>query len=88
MRTFVRAYRHQFPNVACISVMGGQGAPAAVAEVTRLLGHSPALDAAFTAREVEDGSCATRLSAFAAGVSSLVAAPVRAQPRTWSNQMA
>ena len=40
-----------------ISVMGESGASNAVAEVTRLIGRPPLMNAAFKSREVADGSC-------------------------------
>ena len=40
-----------------ISVMGESGASNAVAEVTRLIGRPPLMNAAFKSREVADDSC-------------------------------
>jgi hypothetical protein len=68
MRSFVDTRRDHLPDVAVISVMGGRGAPNAVAEIGRLIGRAPILDAAFTMREVDSGSFATRLEAFGAAV--------------------
>jgi menaquinone-dependent protoporphyrinogen IX oxidase len=64
MRSFIVEHASDFRRVAVISVMGSQGASNAVAEIGRLLAHPPALAAAFTSREVEDGSCACALEAF------------------------
>lgn len=64
MRSFVALWREHLPDVAVVSVMGGSGAPNAVAEIGQLLGRSPILSTAFTSREVEDGSCAAWLQAF------------------------
>ena len=68
MRSFVGTRRHHLPDVAVVSVMGGSGAPHAVAEISRLIGRAPILDTAFTTREVDDGSFATRLQAFGTSV--------------------
>ncbi len=68
MRSFVASQHEHLPDVAVVSVMGGSGAPNAVAEIGRLLGRSPVLSTAFTTREVDDGSCAARLQAFADAV--------------------
>jgi hypothetical protein len=48
-----------------MSVLGNWGAPHAVAEIGQLIGRPPALNTAFTTRDVEDGSFAPRLQAFA-----------------------
>lgn len=63
MRRFVTEQRHRLPQVAVVSVMGSQGAPAAVAEVAKVMGRTPFFATAFTTREVEDGSCANHLQA-------------------------
>jgi flavodoxin len=72
MRSFVAQYRDRLPPVAVVSAMGGEGAPNAVAEIGRLLGRSPIFSTAFLQREVQDGSCAHRLSAFAEAVDKAV----------------
>ena len=79
MRSFVVTYRKRLPQVAVVSVMGGSGGPNAPAEIARLLGRAPALSTTFTAREVNDGSCAARLQAFGAALASVQGAqePVR-----------
>lgn len=64
MRSFVHDHREALRRVAVVSTMGSGGASNAVAEVARVLGHAPIQSLAFTAREVEDGSCTTRLFAF------------------------
>ena len=76
------------PRGAAISVMGGNAAPAAAAEVTRLLGRSPMLGTSFQAREVDDGSCAARLQAFGEAVRSVLAPAEPARPAVWSTQSA
>lgn len=70
MRTFVARERALLPDVAVVSVMGSRGAPNAVAEIADLLGRTPIMTTAVTAREVEDGSCAARLQAFGTAVQS------------------
>ena len=87
MRTFVASRRASLPEVAVAPVMGGSGAPNAIAEIGRLLGRAPILSTAFTAREVEDGSCAARLRAFGDGVRAAKAAVVT-RPAIWSPQTA
>ena len=64
MRSFVARQRDRLPDVAVLSVMGGQGAPNAAAEVGKLLARAPILSSAVTVREVDDGSCTGRLQAF------------------------
>jgi hypothetical protein len=87
MRTFVATRCAELHDVAMISVMGGKGAPNAVAEVTRLLGRAPLLDATFTAREIEDGSAAGRLQAIGDAIQQAEnrAADV-VRPAVWSAQ--
>ena len=87
MRTFVASQRASLPEVAVAPVMGGSGAPNAIAEIGRLLGRAPILSTAFTAREVEDGSCAARLRAFGDGVRAAKTAVVT-RPAVWSPQTA
>jgi hypothetical protein len=84
MRSFVADQRDDLQQVGVVSVMGGSGAPNAVAEIAHLLGRTPLLATAFTTREVEDGSCAGRLEAFgqALQTASRQASPVR--PASWS----
>jgi hypothetical protein len=88
MRSFVASNAKSLPKVALISVMGGPAAPAGVAELTSLLGRSPILETAFSAREVDDGSCAARLQAFGDDLRSAIepAPPVR--PIDWSAEAA
>ena len=88
MRSFVAAQRASLRDVAVISVMGGSGAPNAVAEVTRLMGRPPLMNAAFTSREVEDGSCAGRLQAFGKEVQEARDSSLVVRPSTWSPQAA
>lgn len=68
MRSFVTRRRDHLPDIAVVSVMGGQGAPNAVEEIGRIVGRTPVADIALTMREIDDGSCAGRLQAFGAAV--------------------
>jgi flavodoxin len=70
MRSFVAGRRALLPDVAVVSVMGNTGAPNAVAEIGKLLDRWPILSAAFKTAEIEDGSFADRLEAFAEAVQS------------------
>lgn len=71
MRSFVAAHGASLPRVALLTVMGGRGAPHALAEVSELLGRAPPLWAAFTQREVDDGSGAARAQAFGRAVCAM-----------------
>lgn len=84
MRSFVADRRDDLHQVGVVSVMGGSGAPNAVAEIAHIVGRAPLLATAFTTREVDDGSCASRLEAFghALQAASRHASPVR--PASWS----
>jgi flavodoxin len=88
MRSFVASRRTSLADVAVAPVMGGSGAPNAIAEVGTLIGRAPILSTAFTAREVEDGSCAARLRAFGDGVRTAKGADAATRPAIWSPQTA
>ena len=88
MRSFVAAQRASLRDVAMISVMGGSGAPNAVEEVHRLIGRPSLMNAAFNTREVEDGSCATRLQAFGTAVQEAEDRLLVGRPPTWFPQAA
>lgn len=64
MRSFVRDRAAGLKRVAVISVMGGQGATNAFAEIDQILGRPPILSTSFTAREVDDGSYSSGLEVF------------------------
>jgi hypothetical protein len=68
MRSFIADRAKSLPPAVVVSVMGGRGAPGALAEVSRLLRRAPTLDTAFTQREVEDGSSGARVEAFGKAV--------------------
>ncbi|MBD9666971.1 flavodoxin [Variovorax sp. VRV01] len=86
MRSFVAAQCNHLPDVAVISVMGGRGAPHAVAEIGRLLGRTPVLDTAFTTREVDSGSFAARLQGFGTAVRAAEGTQPAVRPATLSPQ--
>lgn len=86
MRSFVARRRDHMPDVAVVSVMGGQGAPNAAAEIAKLLGKAPMLSASFTQREVDDGSYAARLEAFGASVKAAKDSKAVVRPTTLSPQ--
>ena len=78
MRSFVAEHARELPAVAVVSVMGGAGAPNAVAEVGSLLRRSPIFSAAFLQRDVDDGSYAPRLQALGDAVAAAPSdSPVR-----------
>ncbi|WP_439590330.1 flavodoxin family protein [Hydrogenophaga sp.] len=84
MRSFVAAERARLPEVAVVSVMGGQGGPHAVAEIADILGRAPIMTTTVTAREVDDGSGAARLQAFGTAVQSAENSSAVVRPSTWS----
>lgn len=84
MRSFLALQGSRLPSVAVISVMGGQGASNAAAEVGALLGREPMLSAAVTMREVDDGSCAARLQAFGIAIGTAAHSHVVVRPVTLS----
>lgn len=86
MRSFVARQRARLPDVAVLSVMGGQGAPNAAAEIGRILGRAPILSSSVTMREVDDGSCATRLQAFGTAVREAEGSQAVVRPVTLSPQ--
>ena len=88
MRSFVADCGPDLRAVAVVSVMGSKGGSNAAAEIARLMGREPLLAASFSDREVEDGSCASRLQALGrtqetAGIET---EPLRAA--TWSPRAA
>ena len=86
MRSFVAAERARLPDVAVVSVMGGQGGPNAVAEMADILGRAPIMTTIVTTREVDDGSCAARLQAFGAAVQSAEDSNAVVRPTTLSTE--
>jgi flavodoxin len=83
MRTFVAQHGSGLKKFAVVSVVGGAGAAAAVAELERLLERPPLIATAFTSREVADGSCATRLQAFGRALQQSSAAAAATAAGTW-----
>lgn len=85
MRSFVARERLALRRVAVISTMNSGGASNAVAEIAHLLGHDVVIDAAaFTAREIEDGSGTGRLLAFGEGLQPGSAASQPARQPAWA----
>ena len=70
------------------AVMCESGASNAVAEVTRLIGRPPLMNAAFKSREVADGSCRGQLQAFGKAVQQARDSSLFVRPSTWSPQAA
>ncbi|MDR7270259.1 hypothetical protein J2X20_002917 [Pelomonas saccharophila] len=68
MRSFVASFRGSLRKVAVVSVMGGKGGQNAPAEIGGILDRAPFMSTSFTMREVDDGSYAPRLLAFAAAL--------------------
>ena len=83
MRSFVAEHRGDLRRVAVVSTMGSAGASNAVAEIARLLGRSPILTAAFTAREIEDGSGTGRLLEFSEELLPGSAQRQKPHPSVW-----
>lgn len=88
MRSFVARQGAQLSDAAVLSVMGGEGAPDADAEITQLMGRPPLLSMAVTAREVDSGSCAERLQAFGDAVGRAKEPPASVRPVTRAPQAA
>ena len=84
MRSFVRDQAPDLRRVAVISVMGGQGAANAFAEVDRILGRPPILSTSFTAREVDDGSYSPNLQVFGNAVRDNATKTQAVRPTTLS----
>src|SRR5512138_2191862 len=72
MRSFIAERASALRHVAVISVMSGRGASGALVEISRLLQRAPIFEAAFTRREVEEGSGTARLQAFGTAVRQAV----------------
>lgn len=68
MRSFVARMASRTRHYALLSVMGRRGAARADAEIEHMFGRAPLLSAAFTTAEVQDGSCAGRLSGIAEAI--------------------
>ncbi len=64
MRSFVAEEKEVLRRVAVISTMNSGGASNAVGEVAQMLGHGIIESAAFTSREIEDGTGTGRLIEF------------------------
>ncbi len=88
MRSFVASCRDRLRMVAVVPVMGGTGAPNAIAEIGSMLRRAPLLSTSFTAREVEDGSCAGRLEAFGKAIGESLDATTTTRPSILSPEAA
>lgn len=88
MRSFVTRRRDHLPDVAVISVAGATGEFAAAAEIADLLGEAPILSTTFTAREIDDGTCAGRLQFFGAALNGAEATHAAARRPAHSPKMA
>ena len=84
MRSFVRDHARGLKYVAVISVMGGQGATNAFAEIDRILGRPPILSTSFTARAVDDGSYSSALEVFGSAVRDSAKSEETVRPTTLS----
>ncbi|MES2189158.1 MAG: flavodoxin [Pseudomonadota bacterium] len=84
MRSFVAERSDRLPRVAVVAVMGGKGGANAASEIGELLGRAPLLATSFTTREVEDGSCASRLEAFGATLQASGTRDEPVRPAMWS----
>lgn len=84
MRSFIASRRESLHRVAVVMTMGSAGAVNAISEVRELLGHAPILTAAFTARQVDEGSCAQRLHDFAEALQPGRAHEAVQRPLEWS----
>jgi flavodoxin len=68
MRSFVAIYKERMRRFAVLTTMGGRGSSNAFAEIARIAKRDPVIGETVTAREVEDGSCAQAVEAFAKAV--------------------
>jgi hypothetical protein len=83
MRSFVAQHKDGTQRIAVLTTMGGRGGSNAVAEIGRIAGRDPVLSEVVTAQEVQDGSCAQAVQAFARAVERVEPGePVR--PSVWS----
>lgn len=64
MRSFIAQHREALRRVAVICTMASGGGSNALGEVARLLGHAPIASACYLQRQVDDGSCTSRLLGF------------------------
>jgi hypothetical protein len=88
MRSFVASRRNKMPAFAVVPVMGGKGAPNAIAEIARILHRAPVLSTSFTEREVDEGSGAARLDEFGKTLLASIGETVAVRPSVWSPQTA
>jgi len=68
MRSFVKKHGDRMHRISVLTTMGGSRASNAVAEIARIAKRDPVLAESVTARQVQDGSCAAAVDAFASAV--------------------
>lgn len=83
MRSFVAAHRDDLRHVAVVSAMDSRGGTGAAAAIEQLLGREPLVATAFSARAVDDGSCAPRLLAFGHSLRQAGRAVAASSASTW-----
>ena len=82
-RRLTELQRASLRDVGVISVMGESGAPNAFAEVSRLIGRPPLMNAVFMTPEMEDRSCAGRLQAFGTRSAAMTTALAVSRQSCW-----
>lgn len=83
MRSFLAERRDDLRHVAVVSAMDSRGGTGAAAQIGQLLGREPLVATAFTARAVDDGSCAPRLQAFGRSLRQTERAVAASSVRMW-----
>jgi hypothetical protein len=84
MRSFVTGNKEALRRVAVISTMNSGGASNAVGEIAHLLGHGIIESAAFTSREIEDGTGTVRLIEFGEALQPGSTASQRVRRPAWT----
>jgi hypothetical protein len=84
MRSFVVDRKESLRRVVVIQTMNSGGASNAFGEIAHLLGHRLVESAAFTAREIEDGSGTARLLAFGDALQPGSTATQRVRQPAWT----
>lgn len=84
MRSFVAQHREALGRVVVVSTMNSGGASNAAGEIARWLGHGIVEAAAFTQREIEDGSGTARLLAFGEALQPGSTATQRTRQPAWT----
>lgn len=68
MRSFVENCQDRLARIAVLTTMNARGSSNAVKEISSIAGRDPVLEAVVTSREIDDGSCADAIKAFAEAV--------------------